>query len=101
MPIDVSCSCGKTFSVPDHFAGRRGRCKGCGSPVAVPIPALIPAAVDDYDVTVLDDGPDDGQGVPPIVTSEEEEGEAIASGRSSLLGRPVNSVDWVSTQRIL
>jgi Zn-dependent protease with chaperone function len=36
MSIQITCSCGKIADVPDHFAGRTGRCNGCGQPVAVP-----------------------------------------------------------------
>ena len=39
MPIDVSCSCGKSFSVPDHFAGKSGKCKACGARLVIPEPA--------------------------------------------------------------
>jgi predicted Zn finger-like uncharacterized protein len=37
MPIKVRCKeCETTFSVKDEAAGKRVRCKGCGSPVKVP-----------------------------------------------------------------
>jgi hypothetical protein len=36
MSIEVSCECGKRFSVGDQFAGKRGRCKACGRTVTVP-----------------------------------------------------------------
>ncbi len=36
MPIDVTCTCGKSFGVPDHFAGKSGRCKACGARLIVP-----------------------------------------------------------------
>ncbi len=35
--IEFKCQgCGKAFSVPDQFAGRRARCKACGAAVVVP-----------------------------------------------------------------
>jgi hypothetical protein len=34
--IEVTCECGKRFSVGDQFAGKRGRCKACGRVVTVP-----------------------------------------------------------------
>lgn len=35
--IQFICNgCGKQFSVPDQFAGRRARCRGCGGTVQVP-----------------------------------------------------------------
>src|ERR1700733_3517304 len=41
--ISFAChKCGKTFSVPEEFAGRSARCKGCKEPLTVPQPA--PAA---------------------------------------------------------
>jgi DNA-directed RNA polymerase subunit RPC12/RpoP len=36
MPIEVICSCGKAFSVPDHFAGKAGKCKACGARMIIP-----------------------------------------------------------------
>jgi hypothetical protein len=37
MPINVAChGCRITFSVPDHFAGRSGKCRHCGIPIVVP-----------------------------------------------------------------
>lgn len=38
--ISFACEhCGKTFNVPDTYAGRRARCKGCGQEVRVPAAA--------------------------------------------------------------
>ena len=42
--ISFTCpGCGRSFSVPDQFAGRRASCKSCGGPVVVPVagPALV------------------------------------------------------------
>lgn len=36
MPITITCPCGKTATVPDHFAGRTGRCGNCGAEIVVP-----------------------------------------------------------------
>jgi ubiquitin-protein ligase/DNA-directed RNA polymerase subunit RPC12/RpoP len=39
--IPFACGkCGKTFSVPDEFAGRTARCKQCGEPLVVPQPVV-------------------------------------------------------------
>jgi hypothetical protein len=38
MPIQVKCGCGRTMNAPDSYAGRSGRCSGCGAVVAVPGP---------------------------------------------------------------
>jgi hypothetical protein len=32
----MSCSCGRTFRVPDSKAGATGKCPGCGTPLRVP-----------------------------------------------------------------
>ena len=38
--IGFTCAgCGRSFTVPDSFAGRKAKCKGCGAPVTVPVPA--------------------------------------------------------------
>lgn len=34
MAISVTCACGRTFDVPDEFAGRQGKCR-CGRTVSV------------------------------------------------------------------
>lgn len=35
--IDFTCQgCGRSFSVPDAYAGRSARCKGCGATLSVP-----------------------------------------------------------------
>jgi len=36
--IQFTCQCGKPFSVPDEFGGRRARCKQCGNTLTVPLP---------------------------------------------------------------
>jgi len=38
MPIVVACgACGKKYSVGDHLAGKRGKCKACGAVFSVPV----------------------------------------------------------------
>lgn len=38
MPVPVTCgACGKAFSVPDEWAGRTGKCPGCGAALTVPV----------------------------------------------------------------
>lgn len=37
MPISVTCDeCFRDYSVPDRFAGRKVKCKGCGATMSVP-----------------------------------------------------------------
>src|SRR4051812_32978375 len=41
--IRVQCpnaDCGKTYSVPSHFAGKKGKCADCGTTVSIP-PASV------------------------------------------------------------
>src|SRR5580765_3589099 len=41
--IEFSCSsCGRAFAVPDHFGGRRAKCKSCGAELTVPQAAPPP-----------------------------------------------------------
>ncbi|HLQ46620.1 MAG TPA: hypothetical protein VK137_17890 [Planctomycetaceae bacterium] len=40
MPITVSCgSCGKSYRVPDDAAGKKMKCKDCGTLVSIPVKA--------------------------------------------------------------
>lgn len=37
MPIPVTCpGCGTSMNAPDQYAGRRGKCRNCGSAVMIP-----------------------------------------------------------------
>jgi hypothetical protein len=50
MPITFECqACGKSFSVPDHLAGKKGSCKQCGSKFQIP----TGSATDPYAIEVL------------------------------------------------
>jgi hypothetical protein len=40
MAIEVECRCGTRISVPDHFAGKVGKCKACGERLVIPEPGL-------------------------------------------------------------
>ena len=43
--ITFTCAgCGRSFTVPDAYAGRKARCKGCGAPVVVPEPLGVASA---------------------------------------------------------
>ena len=40
--IDFKCNgCGRGFTVPDHYAGRKAKCKTCGDAVTVPYAAEV------------------------------------------------------------
>lgn len=43
MPIQVTCSCGATATVPDNFAGRTGQCNSCKQPITVPDAPIVQA----------------------------------------------------------
>lgn len=36
MSITVTCSCTRTWRLPDKYAGKRCRCRDCGEPIEVP-----------------------------------------------------------------
>ncbi len=39
MPIRVQCpQCSKALTVPDQYAGKRGKCPGCGTAIPIPMP---------------------------------------------------------------
>ncbi len=72
MPIEIACACGKRFRVADQFAGRSGKCPGCGAEFAVPVPKSMAAA---EPVSVLElDEPDiagaDGGGLRSLDETE-------------------------------
>ena len=47
MPISFACSrCGQAYSVSDRQAGKRGKCKLCGSPLTVPVAGSQPEPLD-------------------------------------------------------
>ncbi len=54
MPISVSCPCGKTLSVKDELAGKRGKCPKCGAPLTIPQPPK-PAELAPLDLPSLSD----------------------------------------------
>lgn len=55
MTIAFACPCGKSFQVPEQYAGKRTKCSACGSPLVVPTPPA--AEPDDGGYEVVDDAP--------------------------------------------
>lgn len=48
--IQFTCShCGKTLRVQDQFAGKSGKCNGCGNDVAAPFPTSSPLVLANID----------------------------------------------------
>jgi len=45
MPIDFACACGKRFSVGDEHAGKKTKCRNCGTTLQVPFHAREAATV--------------------------------------------------------
>ena len=50
MSIRSHCRCGKSYTVDDSFAGKRFRCKECGSVETVP-----PAVAEEAEFEFVDD----------------------------------------------
>lgn len=46
MPIDVTCSCGKSYKLDDKLAGKRVRCKVCRAEIVVPEDVVDGAALE-------------------------------------------------------
>jgi|GEM_PF-7123936 len=49
MPLAVQCTCGKTYQVGESLAGKRVKCKACGTSLVVPEKQVVPAAAADDD----------------------------------------------------
>src|SRR3954447_19897149 len=61
--ITFTCAgCGRSFTVPDQYAGRRAKCKGCGATVEVPAFAHAGAAIDAPGAAGVDTGAPVGDG---------------------------------------
>ncbi|MFC1596641.1 hypothetical protein ACFL5Q_01660 [Planctomycetota bacterium] len=57
MTLTIQCGqCGKQFSAPDNWAGRRAKCPKCGGPMEIPAPAAN-SEPDDFGLELLDEGP--------------------------------------------
>ena len=87
MSITVTCACGKSFTVGDEFAGRTGKCKGCGAALTVPAPEST------GDVELLEDEPEPVMVVEPkpaakkaVVVVEDE--PAAPAKSSGVIGEP-------------
>ena len=59
MPIRSQCRCGKSYSVDDSFAGKRFKCKVCGSVGTVPA-----AVADEAEFEFVDDP------LPPVAVKK-------------------------------
>jgi hypothetical protein len=56
MTLTIQCGqCGKQFSAPEEWAGRRAKCPKCGGPMEIPGPAAK-SEPDDFGLEFLDEG---------------------------------------------
>ena len=66
MSISFGCDqCGKRYTVDDSFAGKRVKCKGCGTSLKIPA-AARPMAEDEVDPY----GVDEAAASPPVRAGE-------------------------------
>lgn len=87
--IAISCQCGARYRVPEKLAGKRVKCKQCGSPIPIPVPEPAPEAADEYEVDLLADEPATIGGTAvagPAVISVPAAAARPASDKSSHLG---------------
>jgi hypothetical protein len=91
MAIEVTCQCGRVLKAPEQFAGRRGRCKGCGATLSIPKPGPAPApAPVEEDWPDFDPAPADDAVVATVIgaietEAEEEDGDDEPSARGAPL----------------
>ena len=77
MPIEVSCRCGREISVPEKYAGRRGKCPACQSVLLIPI--LDEPAIPKTDAgTYGDPGPYSGRGSASPAFFDSQISEALS-----------------------
>ena len=86
MPIPAVCDeCFAEYKVKDEFAGRRMKCKQCGSLIAIPKPARRQAAeVDEWEVVDSDEEPAD---LPPVPSRKKSTPAPKAKKRSARSSR--------------
>jgi DNA-directed RNA polymerase subunit RPC12/RpoP len=77
MPISFQCGCGRNLRVKDELAGRRVRCPGCSSILAVPKPDI---EYDAADVSVAD---------TPSDAKEPDWNEPEAPAATAITDRPL------------
>ncbi|HZY86689.1 MAG TPA: hypothetical protein VFE78_17775 [Gemmataceae bacterium] len=57
MPIPLTCACGRSLRIKDEYAGKQGKCPGCGAVLDIPKPEA--AAEDEALEVLLAESPDD------------------------------------------
>jgi hypothetical protein len=77
--IEVKCpSCGKSTSVPDEYAGRKGRCKDCKAAISVPRPVSA-EAVEEMELAAMDVVEEASPPPPRVVHQAPMQGAVVAS----------------------
>ncbi len=79
MPIDVTCTCGKQYRIPDTAAGRKVRCKECGGTIDVPAGDDEFGGLLDADLDAVGDAPPDAAAPLP----GRREGRKKSAGKKS------------------
>ncbi|MFT3786115.1 MAG: hypothetical protein QM770_08115 [Tepidisphaeraceae bacterium] len=88
MPITATCTnCGKSYQAPDNFAGRKVRCKDCGSIFEVARPAPDGPPEEPPDLSSIDFGAmsDDAVAASPAAS-----GGPLRKGREPVRPRPAD-----------
>ena len=84
MAIKVSCTCGKTISAKDEFAGRRVKCPACKEPLRIPKPKVEEESYDDeWDLDDYGEDEADAQPVQPRKTNRSTKSKSRKGGRKS------------------
>ncbi len=77
MQRQITCKCGKWFTVTSRLAGKRAKCPGCGQSIV--FPAIdVPSNVDSPQHQQLaDDGFWDAVAIPPAAASDPVRGQQV------------------------
>lgn len=92
MPIQISCSCGKTLRVKDELAGKKVRCPKCQTVLTAP-PLDAPKEEEFAEVMVVEEPAAIKKGPPPLPVDHEEDGAAITEKPTRRKSRLLNDDD--------
>jgi hypothetical protein len=93
MPISVPCLCGKTLSVKDELAGKRGKCPACGAMLSIPLPppakpAPKPVEEEEWGLVPLDDEKP-AKAAPKAIAATTAKPQASAAASASNATKPI------------
>ena len=84
MAIKVSCTCGKTISAKDEFAGRRVKCPACKKPLQIPEADVEEESYEDeWDLDDYGEEEADSQPVRPRRKNRSTKSKSRKGGRKS------------------